>query len=225
VASNHWLETDGGCGVTALAFATAAPPCPAAQPHRYEDQGIRKMRETKSRRGVLDRFEQSSSEVREYFEHLPGLMQNFPWDISLSYMFSRVELAHNMALYCGVVKVHRANAHIARSAIESYHMTREDFKHKFGAVFGTPIPGLISGKLTEAENIRDRVMHGKTASDDAKRKAVVAILEYAEQFNALVQSLAGFRPFGSLRGFKGRAQPLDESTTRWMLKGMGFAVG
>ena len=35
---------------------------------------------------------------------------------------------------------------------------------------------------------------------------------------------AEFRPFGDLRGFKGRGQPLERTTTRWVLKGMGMGI-
>jgi len=48
-----------------------------------------------------------------------------------------------------------------------------------------------------------------------KRKAVVDILEYAEAFNAELQDIAGFRPFGSLKGFKGRAVSLDNWRVSW----------
>jgi len=38
--------------------------------------------------------------------------------------------------------------------------------------------------------------------------------------NEFVFQIAGFKPFGSLKGFKGRAEPLDKATTKWLLKGM-----
>ena len=75
-----------------------------------------------------------------------------------------------------------------------------------------------------AEEIRDKVMHGKTTTDKEKREALASIIEYAERFNALVSGIAAFRPFGDLRGFKGRGQSLDKSTSRWLLKGMGFPI-
>ena len=40
--------------------------------------------------------------------------------------------------------------------------------------------------------------------------------------NDWVYQAAGVRPFGDKRGFKGRAEALDKSTTRWILKGMGL---
>lgn len=63
-----------------------------------------------------------------YFGDLPALIKDFPWEVSISYQFGRVELAHNMTLYYGVVKLHRADASLARTAVERRHITRDGFK-------------------------------------------------------------------------------------------------
>jgi hypothetical protein len=178
----------------------------------------------KARAGLLKRFNSAPKEVRDYFTHLPKLVAGFPLDVVLSYVFSQVELAQNMTLYCGIVKIRKAESTLARSAIDAHHMTRADFREKFSVVFGKTIPSSIVDVLTKAEKIRDRVMHGKNTSDSDKRNAVANVLEYAEKLNKHVQGVASFRPFGDLRGFKGAARSLDKSTTRWMLKGMDFPV-
>ena len=56
------------------------------------------------------------------------------------------------------------------------------------------------------------------------RQAHVDIIEYAESVNIELQSVAGFEPFGDLRGFKGKVKSLEKGTTRWLLKGIGFSV-
>ena len=178
----------------------------------------------KSRRDLLKRYEKASERIRTYFEHLPKLLADLPLDVSLSYVFSQVELAQNTTLYRGVVKLHRANAVISRRVVDGHHFTREGFKHKFEVVFGKPIPPKICDKLNAAETIRDRVLHGKSTKEKQKREAIADVLDYAEWFNEFVYSIAKIHPFGDLRGFKGRAQSLDGSTTRWILKGMGFDV-
>ena len=178
-----------------------------------------------SRSSVLDEYDAAPRRIREYFTHLPDLLeQGFPLDVALSYVFANVELAHNMALYCGAVKLHRANATLARRAINTHHMTRADFRKKFETVYGEPIPDEIVAELASAETVRDKVMHGKSPAEADKRQALVAVLRYAEAFNKFSASVGGVRPFGDLRGFKGRSQALDTSTTRWVLKGMGFAL-
>jgi len=178
----------------------------------------------KSKPGLLNRFNAAPAEIRAYFEHVPKLIADFPLDVCLSYVFAQVERAQNSILYCGVVKLHRADATLARTAIDVHHMTRPEFKAKFETVLGKAIPPATSDLLAKAEDARDRVMHGKQTTDEEKRNAVASVLDYAEAINQLVSSIAGFKPFGDLRGFKGAAQSLDKSTTRWLLKGMGFTI-
>ena len=54
------------------------------------------------------------------------------------------------------------------------------------------------------------------------REGLTSVLDFATEFNDFVSSLAGFRPFGKLRGYKGRKKPLPKATTRWILRGMGI---
>ncbi len=44
-------------------------------------------------------------------------------------------------------------------------------------------------------------------------QAHVEIIDYAEGVNNELRSLAGFEPFGDLRGFKGAAKSLEKGTT------------
>lgn len=178
----------------------------------------------KTWKGVVKHLSALPREVQDYFVHFPRLAEEFPWEVSLSYLFSRIELAQNMAIYCGAVKLHGADSIMARTAIENHHMTRDGFKKLFEAIHGKPIPHAISKKIEEAESVRDKVMHGKTAIAEEQRQAIADVLDYARDFNDFVYTLSGFKPFDDLRGFKGRKQSLDKSTTRWLLKGMGFSL-
>ena len=183
------------------------------------------MSEIKSIRGLVKRFEAAPEEVQKYFAHLPKLLNEFPLEVSLSYVFSQVELAQNMSLYCAIVKLHRADANLARQAVDIHHMTREEFKEKFEIVFGRKMPKDIADILSKAEDVRDKVMHGKKTTESEKRQAIGHVLDYAEKLNQKVHGLAGFKPFADLRGFKGAAKSLDKATTRWILKGMEFNMG
>ena len=177
-----------------------------------------------NRRQVEQHFNNAPAEVREYFSDLPGLLEHFPLDVALAYVFSRVELAHNMALYCGVVKIHKANKDVAEAAIDATHITREDFVEMIRTVFNRDLPTATRSLLKEAEEVRDRVMHGKRTLDREKRKAIAKVIDYAAKFNETVYAGAGFRPFGNLRGFHGRGESLSKATSRWVLKGMGFPL-
>ena len=178
----------------------------------------------KSWRGVLNRFKAAPPGIQRYFEHVPHLAEHLPWDVTLAYLFAQVELAHNMTLYCAAVKLHHAEASSTWSAVQRHHMTRGEFRRLFESIVGVPLDPVVVALLTHAERTRDGIMHGKPPREADKRRAVVDVIAYAEQFNNFVDRHAGLRPFGTWRGFKGRGKALDKSTTRWMLKGMGFSA-
>jgi hypothetical protein len=174
-------------------------------------------------KGVVAEYDKCAEDTRDYLEHFPSLTKSYPWDVVITYLFGRVELAQNMTIYCGCVKCHRVDTELAKIAVNNQHMTREGFKSLFKSIFGKPIPKEISTKLDLAEDIRDKILHGKSVTEADKRKAALDLIHYAEMFNNKMQEIAGFRPFGSLQGFKGRGQSLDKSTSRWVLKGIGFS--
>ena len=174
-------------------------------------------------RGMVAEFNKLPDEVKHYFEHFSSLAQNYPWDVVIAYLFSRVELAQNMTIYCGIVKCHKVDSEIAKNAVNSQHMTRQGFKDLYKSIFGKNIPREISGKLDHAEDVRDKILHGKQVTEVDKRRAVYDLLLYAKSFNAKLDEIAGFKPFGSLKGFKGRGQSLDKATSRWVVKGIGFS--
>lgn len=180
------------------------------------------MAEAKSKKGVLKIYDAAPKNVRDYFTHFPSLVADYPLDVALSYVFAQVELAHNMTLYCAAVKLHHCETTLTKNAVNTHHMTRQGFSDKFSTVVGKDLPSKISKMLASAEEIRDRVMHGKSVSPADMRNALANVLSYAVAFNQWVADEAGYQPFGSLQGFKGRGQALDRKTTRWVLKGIGF---
>ncbi len=173
-------------------------------------------------KSVIRLLKSKPPQFQGYFDPLPSLIANYPWEVSIAYVFSRIEKAHHRALYCGVVKLHAAHKEIAWSMLESKHFTREGFQERFNVVFSGPMPAALVTKIKGAEAARDRVLHGKNVRDDEMRNAIVDALEYAHGLDNHLLDTAGFQPFGDLRGFKGRAQPLEKETTKWLLRGMGF---
>lgn len=177
-----------------------------------------------SKKGMIKTYNALPDEVRLYFTHFPALAENYPWDVAIAYMYSKVEQAQNQTIYCGVVKCHRVNAELARKAIDTQHMTRKGFQELCKATFKKEFSAQVAAQLDHADKTRDLILHGKTVPEADKRRAVYDILNYADKFNNEVHTAAGFKPFGSLQGFKGRAQALDKATSRWVLKGMGFSA-
>lgn len=166
------------------------------------------------------------SEVRRHFDKLRDLVTNQDsWDVSVAWAFVRVEVAKNTAIYCGLVKRHRTDAELTRKIVYRQHVTRDSWKALFRCTFGRDVPEATMAKIDRAERVRDRVVHGKRVGDADLRNALADVLDFASELNELVGQSAGFRPFGGeLRGFKGAADGLGKETTRWVLKGMGFAV-
>ena len=182
------------------------------------------MQPIKSKPGLLNHFAQRTEKVRGHFAHVPKLVAEFPLDVTLAYMFALVEQAHIMALYCGIVKLHRTDTTLTLTAVHGFHMTREGFRTKFDLIYGKGLSKPTIDLLKFAEDVRDDVMHGKTASDDRIRNAIAHVLQYADDMNTETSALNGPRPFGALRGFKGRGKSLEKGTSRWVLKGMGLGV-
>lgn len=180
----------------------------------------------KSYKAIIHRYKKCSEDVQKYFEYLPGLVNDYPLEISIGYLFHRVESMHRMTLYIGVVKLHRANAGLAWPTIQKQELFREDFKIFSETIFKKKIPNNITKKIKEAEEIRDMVMHGiwEGRRPSRQREAIADILEYSEKINIFINSLAKFRPFGDLRGVKGATKAVPKETTRWILKGMGFKL-
>jgi len=56
------------------------------------------------------------------------------------------------------------------------------------------------------------------------REAIVDVFEYAWMFNKHVVRLAGFPPFGDLRGALAGKNRLPAQTSRWLMKGLGFCL-
>jgi hypothetical protein len=173
----------------------------------------------------LRHFQRLPVEIQPHFEHLAGLLQSeFPLEVCLAYLFFRVELAHRDTLYCGVVKLHHADSSMTRGIIQKQHLTREDFQRLFASLFGQPLKASVAAKIKGAESVRDKVMHGSEPTEANMRQAIVDVLDYAKEYNDFVKSLAGFPPFGDLRGFHGGGGRLSRATTRLVLKGIGFNV-
>ena len=174
---------------------------------------------------VLAQFADKPEGIRNFFGSFPELVERYDWDVSVSYVFTRVEIAKRSTLYCGIVKRHWTDAKMTRDALDRDHMSRGRFRELFKMVFGSNIPAALLEKLAAGESVRDKVAHGKWLEPAQARQGLVEIFDFSNQFNTHMTQLAGFAPFGSLKGFKGRAESLPKQTTHWVLKGMGIGSG
>jgi len=179
---------------------------------------------TKTYKGVIQHFEAAPERVRDYFPKLVELIERYPWEVSVSYIFSRVEQAKRMTIYCGILKLHWCEKSLTWKLVNEDHLARKRFRDLFRVVFGRKIPDNLISKLEKGEAVRDKIAHGMKWEQKEVREGLTAIIDFAKEFNEFVAAIpeAGFQPFGNLRGFKGRKEPLTKETTRWVLRGMGI---
>lgn len=182
----------------------------------------------RSRRGIKNLHASLPSEVQSFFSDVPGLIDSaFSLDILLAYLFFRIEQGQRQTLYCGARKLHKTESSLTWKAIDSHDLTRAGFKDLFKTIYGFDLGKAATDHLSDAEKIRDKLMHGKGLTERDKREAISKVMHYAKEINDLiaVSRSLGFKPFsGDLRGFVGGLESLDTSTTRWILKGMGFMI-
>ena len=115
-------------------------------------------------------------------------------EVCLAYVFARLEQGQNMALYGGVVRVHKVNGTIAGNAVEREYLTSDRFVRFYNTIFGTPPPHEVRDDLKkafeEAQTTRNRIMHGKrqAIADKEIRKAIACVLCCAEEINNQLES-------------------------------------
>jgi hypothetical protein len=181
------------------------------------------------RRGLKTVFDTMPIEVQKFYSDLPTLIDStFSLDIALAYVFFRLELGQRLTLYCGARKLHRTDSQLTWKAIDGHEIKRSDFRNLFATIYGFPVSQTAEGYLSDAQAVRNDLMHGRQPDEGRQREAICKAMHYAKEMNELiaVTNKYGFRPFsGDLRGIVGRLEALDQSTTRWILKGMGFAIG
>ena len=178
-----------------------------------------------SYRGVIKLLKSLDDGIPEYFGDLESLItDNYSWDISIGYVFQRLEKAHVMLLYGGLIKRHYVSPNMAWAAVVNHPLFREQFAEMVEIIFDKPMTKQMSQELEAAQKARDHVMHGKSCPEAEKRDSVASGIAYARHLNDFSYKHASFRPCGDLRGvFKG-GNCLDDKTSRWVLKGMGFTL-
>jgi len=173
---------------------------------------------------LIAKFEGMPVGIQDYFSPCHKLMSDadIPWDVVISYMFSKIEAAQRATLYVGIRRKHKCQKDLVWKAIDREPLYKDEFRVFFKKVFGKSISKKTDEILLPATTVRNKIMHGYGASDAEKKKAISAIMDYCTEFNNEMSDIGGFQPFGSLQGAIGASKFLDKSTTKWMLIGMGF---
>lgn len=177
------------------------------------------------RRTVIKKFKEHRPEVIAYFDPCLKLLENnYDYDVVVSYMFSKLENAHREILYYGIVVLHDVSTKLAFKAIDTHDLTRKDFKEKFSHVYGFNIPSSLSKKIKSAEDVRDRILHGKSPETGKRAQSILDVLYYFDGLDCKVYDKVNIWIAGDRRGIKGAKAPLSDATSRWVLIGMGFSL-
>jgi hypothetical protein len=174
---------------------------------------------------VINCFDSQDEGIRYFFDQLPDIINHvYSPEPALAYCFQRMESGQRVALYVLLMRKFRTDATVAWAVVDGMDITRKSFPEHYETLAGTAIGGGVTGLLTEAVKVRDRITHGKQAQTSDVLGAVIACLGYAAALNKQVRSDAGFAPFGRLQGVTSSRRPqLDKDISRLVIKGLGLA--
>lgn len=165
-------------------------------------------------RQVAKLYDSLSPTLQKYLKHFPKLINNndLPLEITIAYLFQKLESAHRRALYGIIVKKYFADAKSTHEKISKSKLRRKELDKLFERIT-LSIPHNTKKLLQDAESIRDDSMHGRKVKVQQLREAISNVLNYLETFNSHVCSAFNIKPCGGMRGFTGKAKKLDEKTT------------
>ncbi|MCC5969315.1 MAG: hypothetical protein JJU15_05160 [Pararhodobacter sp.] len=177
----------------------------------------------KSYKGLKDIYDGMDQDVRVYLSKLEPLLANGNnYEIALAYCFMKLEEGHHRALKCGLVRIHECDSKKVDTELEKQHFTSEKYATIFKNVFSSGIPIQAKDHLSKAQDIRNKIIHGKNTTNPKRREAIYHSIEYMKLLGAFVKEKTQKNPYGDLRGLKGRKALLPAKSTIWMLKGFGL---
>jgi len=177
----------------------------------------------KSYKGLKQIFDGLDNDVRINLAKLePLLSDGNNYEIALAYCFMKLEEGHHRALKCGLVRIHDCDSSKVDSELEKQHFTADKFESVFRNVFSSQIPANARNNLSNAQSIRNKLIHGKSTTNPKRREAIFYALQYMSELGQFVKAKTGKNPYGDMRGLAGKKKRLPPKSTIWMLKGFGL---
>lgn len=177
----------------------------------------------KSYKGLKSVYDGLDQDVKNFLSKLgPMLNDGKNYEIALAYCFMKLEEGHHRALKCGLVRIHECDSGKVDSELEKQHFTNEKYSNVFRNVFSVNIPDDIRKKLSMAQDIRNKLIHGKSTTDPKRRDAIYYAILYMNGLGQFVKGKTEKNPYGDLRGLAGKKKMLPAKSTIWMLKGFGL---
>jgi hypothetical protein len=177
----------------------------------------------KSKVGLKKKFEALLPQTKTYLVGIESLLDEpKTFGVALAFAFMKVEEGQHRALKCGLVRIHKCNSKKVDEALGKQHFTRSYFKTVFKNVMGEEVETVGLDAINKAEKVRDKLIHGKGASQADLREAIINVFEYITVLGKQVEAKTSKNPFGDLRGLAGKTTLMDPVPSYWLLKGLGF---
>lgn len=181
------------------------------------------MTTVRSYKGLQKQFGALPEGTKSYLNGLEDLIsRSASYPVALAFSFMKLEEGNHRALKCGLIRIHKCNSAKVDEALRKQHFTRPYFRLVFKNVFGKEIEQELLKPVQDAEKVRDKLIHGKGASEKDLRSGISGALKYVNGLGAFVENETKKNPFGDLRGLASRTSLLDPVPSYWLLKGLGF---
>ncbi|NNE36590.1 MAG: hypothetical protein HKN13_15255 [Rhodothermales bacterium] len=177
-----------------------------------------------AKQAVVDAYNEATARTKEHFRHVPSLIEQYKPEVAVGYVFDCASAAHNATIVAGLVTKHKAHRAVAREVAVFQECAWDEFHYEYQTVFGSVIPEAVSILFGEANELRRALLSGKRVSSKDQCGLIIQMLQYADALDEFVYADARIHPFADLSSAKPRGSSLDKSSTRWVLKGMGFPI-
>ena len=183
-------------------------------------------------KSVINHFADAPEHVQAFFPDFVELVRftadktKSNWQVPVSYVYSRLEVAKRNTICLGLVKLHWCDHIMVQDFVDRDYFSRDRFLALFKTIYGKPIRKDLLEQLKKGEETRDRYAHGTMCKQSEAYAALNSMIDFAKGFDEFVKGVtkSKFGPFGTLQGFSGKKERLSKATTRWILKGLDFNI-
>ena len=172
---------------------------------------------------IRHKFAALPEEVQSYLRELQPLLDAADLDLSLAYLFMVIEQGRYRSMKCILVRNLKCMTSVVDEELKSRAFSRKSFRSSIKSLIGVDLSSGAFKALERAENIRDTIFHGRSASDSRKREAIFDCIRFIEAFGEKVKAKTGKNPFATLQGLTSRIRPLTKAQSIWIIKGV-FSV-
>lgn len=169
---------------------------------------------------IRHEFAALPEDVKAHLRELEPLLQAADLNLSLALLFLLIEQGRYRAMKCILVRNLKCMTSVVDDELNARAFSRKSFRSSIRSLIGIDISKGDYRALENAEAIRDKIFHGRGASDAEKREAISNCIKFIDVFGAKVKGKTGKNPFATLRGLTSRIKPVSRAQSNWILKGV-----